>query len=157
MHCATLSLQHHYDAGKRNHMTVSPQSLYVIGLYHDISQTKNWCRYNIGCPLGLTFSLHEKLKNSIFEILIIPQTLNFNNYRTTRANCISLESLSNTRRVNGMFTSTVFKILLFDSRLVLVPAQWGTESKRVKYFYINAAYSDFINKSIFCTWFCHTD
>ena len=32
----------------------------------------------------------EKLKNSLFEIPIIPQTLNINNYRTTSAKSINL-------------------------------------------------------------------
>ena len=31
-----------------------------------------------------------------------------------------------------MFTLTIFKVLLFEGRLVLSPAQWGTKSERVK-------------------------
>ena len=41
----------------------------------------------------LTLSVLEKLKNSIFEILIIPQTLNINNWRTTSAKSINLDSI----------------------------------------------------------------
>ena len=32
---------------------MSPQSQYVIGLYRDVNPTKNQCRHNIGCPLGI--------------------------------------------------------------------------------------------------------
>ena len=39
------------------------------------------------------FNLSLKLKNSIFEMLIIPQTLNINNSRTTRAKYISLHTI----------------------------------------------------------------
>ena len=38
----------------------------------------------------LTLSIPVKLKNSIFEIAIIPQTLNINNWRTTRVKSINL-------------------------------------------------------------------
>ena len=38
----------------------------------------------------LTLSVLEKLKNSIFEILIIPQTLKINNYRTKSVKLINL-------------------------------------------------------------------
>ena len=38
----------------------------------------------------LTLSVLEKLKNSIFEVPIIAQTLNINNFRTTSANSINL-------------------------------------------------------------------
>ena len=43
------------DTGKRYHITMSPQSQYVIGLYRDVNPTKNRCRHNIGCPLGWCF------------------------------------------------------------------------------------------------------
>ena len=46
----------------------------------------------------LTLSLLEKLKNLIFEIPIIPQTLNISNSRTTKkslSTCIPLEILLN--------------------------------------------------------------
>ena len=38
----------------------------------------------------LTLPVQEKLKNSIFEILIIPQTLKINNYRTKSVKLINL-------------------------------------------------------------------
>ena len=41
----------------------------------------------------LTLSLTEKLKNSILEMPIIPQTLNINNSRTTIANSINLHTI----------------------------------------------------------------
>ena len=41
----------------------------------------------------LIFSLPEKLKNSIFEMPIISQTLNTNNSRTTRAKSITLHTI----------------------------------------------------------------
>ena len=41
----------------------------------------------------LTLSIPEKLKNSISEIPIIPQTLNINNLRTTNAKSINLDIL----------------------------------------------------------------
>ena len=48
----------------------------------------------------LTLSVSEKLKNSIFEMPIIPQILNINNFRITNAKSYylhtTLESLSNT-------------------------------------------------------------
>ena len=47
---------------------------------------------------SLTLSVPEKIKKLIFEIRIIPQTLNINNLRTTITNistCIPLESLLN--------------------------------------------------------------
>ena len=39
-----------------------------------------------------TLSLPEKLKNSIFEMPTIPQTLNIDNLRTTRAKSINLHT-----------------------------------------------------------------
>ena len=43
----------------------------------------------------LTLSLPEKLKNSIFEMPIIPQILNINNSGTTEAKSIHLKRLLN--------------------------------------------------------------
>ena len=40
LHCATLSLQHHYDVEKRYRKTMSLQSQYVIGLHRDENPTK---------------------------------------------------------------------------------------------------------------------
>ena len=69
LHCATLSLQHHYDVGKRYHITMSPQSQNVIGLYRDVNLTKNQCRYNIGWPLGVVwrFTLFCPLREDIYQ------------------------------------------------------------------------------------------
>ena len=49
---------------------------------------------------------------------------------------IPLESLPNTLSkvlVKGVFTLTVFKILLYVGRMILSPVQRGTGSERVKY------------------------
>ena len=89
--------------------------------------------------MWLTLSVPEKLKNLIFEMPIIPQTLNINNLRTTSAKSINLPtirklieySLKNVP-VKAMFILTVFKILLSKCRLVLSPAQQGTGSERAK-------------------------
>ena len=62
----------------------------------------------------LTLSVPEKLKNSISEIPIIPQTLNINNQRTTSAKSINLHIIKNFIFVKSMFTLTVFEILLFE-------------------------------------------
>ena len=87
----------------------------------------------------LTLSFQEKLENSIFEILIIPQTLNTNNLRTTSANSINLDIIRKFKEyslkkflVKAKFTPTVFKILLFKGRSVLAPTQRGKERERVK-------------------------
>ena len=41
-----------------------PQSQYVIGLYRDVNPTKNWCRPNVGCPMGksITSKTYQKDK-----------------------------------------------------------------------------------------------
>ena len=92
---------------------------------------------NVKC---LTRLLLEKLKNSIFEIPIIPQALNINNYgiaSESLSTWISLEILSNTLLKNlwskTMFTITAFEKLLLEVRLLLSPAQWGTGSEKVKF------------------------
>ena len=98
--------------------------------------------FNIQHRFGnyLTFSIPEKLKNSIFEMPIIPQTLNINNLRTTNAKSINLhiirkliEYSSKNVPVRAMFTLSVFEILLFVGRTVLPlpPAQQGTGNERV--------------------------
>ena len=49
---------------------------------------------------------------------------------------IPLESLPNTLSkvfVKGVFTLTVFKILLYVGRMILSPVQRGIGSERVKY------------------------
>ena len=85
----------------------------------------------------LTFSLPEKLKNSIFEMLVIPQTLKINNSRTTRAKSINLHTIRKLIEyslkkvlIKAMFTPTVFNILMSEVRLVLSPAQRVTGSER---------------------------
>ena len=85
----------------------------------------------------LTFSLPEKLKNSIFEMPVIPQTLKINNSRTTRAKSINLHTIRKLIEyslkkvlIKAMFTPTVFNILMSEVRLVLSPAQRVTGSER---------------------------
>ena len=43
----------------------------------------------------LTISLPEKLKNPIFEMPIVPQTLKINNLRTINAKSINLHTIRN--------------------------------------------------------------
>ena len=85
----------------------------------------------------LTLLVQKKFKNSIFEITIIPQTLNVNNLRTTIAKFINLviftELIKYSGSVRVMFTLTVFQILLLEGRLVFAPAQRDTGSERVKF------------------------
>ena len=101
---------------------------------------KNTCdRVSSSKKLYLTLSVPEKLKNSIFEKPIIPQTLNINNLRITSAKAINLHiirkiieySLKNCL-LKEMFSLTVFEIVLFKGRSVLSPAQRVTGSERVK-------------------------
>ena len=89
--------------------------------------------------LLLTLSVPEKWKNSIFEIPIIPTSLNINNWITTSAKSINLHIIRKLIEyflknicVKAMFTLTVFEILLFKGRSLLTPAQRGTRSKRVQ-------------------------
>ena len=81
----------------------------------------------------LKLLLPEKLKNSIFEMPIIAQTLHINNLRTTSTKSINLHTIRKLIEysLKAMFTLTVFRILLFKGRLVLSPAQRGTGSERV--------------------------
>ena len=91
----------------------------------------------------LTFSVSEKLKNSVFEIPVIPENLNTSKLRTTNTKSINLHtteklitySLKNFC-VKGMFAFTVFEILLFEYRLgwyyyLPPPKPYGTGSNRV--------------------------
>ena len=64
-----VTLQHHYDVGKRYHITMSLQCQYVIGLYRDVYPTKNRCRYNIGCPLGLFYFQCSHLQYLRFKFI----------------------------------------------------------------------------------------
>ena len=84
----------------------------------------------------LTLSLVEKLKNSKFELPKIPQTLNFNNNRKKCGNYISLsinrnfyEYSSKNGILRTIFTLTVYKVLFFESRLVLGAVQQIPGSK----------------------------
>ena len=54
----------------------------------------------------------EKLKNSIFEIPIIPQTLNINLHIIRKVIKYSLKNVLE----KTMYTLTVFEILLFEVR-----------------------------------------
>ena len=89
----------------------------------------------------LTLSVPEKLKNSIFEIPIIPHTLNINNQRTTSTRSINLHIITKAYRIlskkcfcEGNVYFTVFEILLFEGRSVLVRAQRGTGSESVNIY-----------------------
>ena len=70
--------------------------------------------------------LLEKLKNLIFEMPIIPQTLSINNLRTTRAKSINLHTIRKLIEysfkkvgIKAMFSLTVFEILMSEGRWVL--------------------------------------
>ena len=65
----------------------SPQRRIIDGRKQEFRQFFLCDKYN------LTLSLPEKLKNWIFEMPIIPQTLNINNSRTTRAKSINLHTI----------------------------------------------------------------
>ena len=79
------------------------------------------------------------MKNLIFEIPVIPQTLNINKQKTESAKSISLDIIGKLieyffkkGNVKAVFTPTVLEILLFKDRLKLWLAQWITGSKKVK-------------------------
>ena len=105
--------------------------------------TENVIEYNY--PINfLTLSVPEKLKYSIFEMPIIPQTLNINNLGTGSTKSINLHTIRKFNEyslknvlVQAMFTVTVFEMLLSRGRSVLSPAQRSTESERVKICSIN--------------------
>ena len=85
------------------------------------------------CWFCLTLSLPEKLENLIFEMSIIPQTLNIYNSRTTRAKSVNLHTIRNLIEyslkilgIKATFTPTVFEILMSKGRSVLSPSQRGT-------------------------------
>ena len=78
------------------------------------------------------------MKNSIFEMLIIPQALNINNSITARAKSINLHTIRKPIEyffkivgIKAMFTPTVFEILMSEGRSVLSPAQRSTGSERI--------------------------
>ena len=63
----------------------------------------------------LTLSVPEKLKNSIFEMPIVPQTLNINNITTTSAKYINLH--------------TIRKLIEYSFKKVLVKATFTRKGK----------------------------
>ena len=67
----------------------------------------------------LTLSVPEKLKNSIFEMPIIAQTLNINNLRTASAMSINLHTIRKLTEYSLKIVLTVFEILLSEGRSVL--------------------------------------
>ena len=67
----------------------------------------------------LTLSEPEKLKNSIFEMPIIAQTLNINNLRTASAKSINLHTSRKLTEYSLKIVLTVFEILLSEGRSVL--------------------------------------
>ena len=74
----------------------------------------------------LTLSVSEKLKNSIFEMLIITQDLNINNLRTRSGKSINLhiikklvDYLLKDVAAKVMFIITVLQILLSEDRSLL--------------------------------------
>ena len=103
----------------------------------------------------LTLSVLEKSKNLIFELLIIPKTLDTNNLRPTIAKSINLHTIRKlieysfkTVIVKATFIVTVFEILLFEARSVLPPSQWDTGSERVKVSVKKQKkYSDFVENT----------
>ena len=87
----------------------------------------------------LTLSVPQKLRNSSFKMLTIPQTLNINSVRTTSVKSFNVHfirnyieySLKNSPSGNAYFH--FFEILLSEYRSILSPAQrWrGIESFKV--------------------------
>ena len=67
----------------------------------------------------LTLSVPEKLKNSIFEMPIIAQTLNISNLRTASAKSINLHTIRKLTEYSLKIVLTVFEILLSEGRSVL--------------------------------------
>ena len=67
----------------------------------------------------LTLSVPEKLKNSIFEMPIIAQTLNISNLRTASAKSVNLHTIRKLTEYSLKIVLTVFEILLSEGRSVL--------------------------------------
>ena len=87
----------------------------------------------------LNLSVSEKLKNSIFEMLIITQDLNINNLRTRSGKSINLHIIKKVVdyslkdvAAKVMFIFIVLQILLSEGRSLLWPSQRGTAIERVK-------------------------
>ena len=84
----------------------------------------------------VTLSVPQKIKNSIFEMPIILQTLNISNLRTTSAKSINLHTIRKLieyslkkRAAKAMFTLISFEILLSEVRSLLSSAQRGTRGE----------------------------
>ena len=83
--------------------------------------------------LYLTLSVPKKLKNSVFEMSIISQTLNINNFGTTNEKSYQpayQQKACRIGNIKAIFTLTVFEILLFEGRSVLSLAQRSTGSEK---------------------------
>ena len=80
------------------------------------------------------------MKNKIFEITIILQTLNIKNWNTTGGKFFCLDIINNLFKyflesagVEIMFTITVFEMYLVKRRSVLQPEQQVLERKKVQF------------------------
>ena len=107
------------------------------------------------------------MKNLIFEISIIPQTLNITNYRTPSGKPINLDIIRKliefslkSNCVNAMFSLTVFGILLFKGRSVLWSVQLVTVCKRVQFSLRNQKWLPYKLRKFWMFfkifWFCLT-
>ena len=83
------------------------------------------------------------MKNSIFEMPTIVETLNINNLRTTSAKSINMHTIRKLIEysfknvtVKAMFSLTVSKILLFKGWSVLPPSRRGAGSERVNVYFL---------------------
>ena len=88
----------------------------------------------------LNLSVPKKLKNSIFEMPILTQTLNTNNVRTISAKSINLHTIGKLIEYSlkiflakAMFFLSVIARLLSKSRLVLWPTQRCKGWRSVKF------------------------
>ena len=113
---------------------MQPELSNIYNTRWNISKIRLW-----NFLIFLTISVPEKLKKLVFEIPIIPQTLNINNQRTTSSKAINLDIVRNLIEysfkkvlLKARYNCTVFEILLFEGRLVLSHIQRGIESARVK-------------------------
>ena len=104
--------------------------------------------------------MSEKLKNSIFEVLTIPQTLNINNQITTSTKPINLDIIRKlieyflkNMLVKEMFTLTLFEILLFKERSILSPTQWVQAVKWFKYSVLKKRENEWLFERIKKQWY----
>ena len=90
------------------------------------------------------------LKKSFYEMLIIPQTLSINNFRTISAKLINLHTIRKLIKnsfknvpvkarftLKAIFSHTVLGILISEGRSTLSLTQRGTGSERVNIFHIH--------------------